>query len=257
MAKKYQAPSVKKAFHILQLISQSTHGLGITELASRLCMSKGTVHGVVSALEELGAAVRNPVTKKYQLGITLLELGRLSYSQADIKDVAKPLMKEVMEKTGATVYVGVLNKDHITILDIVESREDLKITSPKGSTIPLFAGATGKVMLAFMSDEQCEQIIREKGLPRFTARSITDPERFMDEIRLVRKRGYATDYEEYLAGVWAAAAPIHGWKQIPSAIWAVGFKTSLNQRGMQNLIENTTHAARQITRIIRDMSNSN
>jgi len=255
MAKKYQAPSVKKAFQILQLISQSTHGLRITELASHLCMSKGTVHGVVSALEELGATVRNPATKKYQLGITLLELGRLSYSQADIKDVARPIMEEVMEKTGATVYVGVLNKDHITILDIVESREDLKITSPKGSTIPLFAGATGKVMLAFMSDEQCEQIIREKGLPQFTGRSITDPERFMDEIRLVRERGYATDYEEYLAGVWAAAAPIQGWKQIPSAIWAVGFRTSLNQRGMENLIENTTHAARQITRIIKDMSN--
>jgi len=64
MATKYQAPSVKKAFQILKLISRANRGLGITELANSLEMSKGTVHGIISALEDSGAIMRDPVNKK-------------------------------------------------------------------------------------------------------------------------------------------------------------------------------------------------
>ena len=145
MATKYQAPSVKKAFQILKLISGANRGLGITDLANSLEMSKGTVHGIISALEDSGAIMRDPVTKKYTLGVTLFELGKLAYSQIDLKDLARPVMEDLMEKTEESVYVGVMNGDHITILDIVESSHDLKITSPKGTAIPLLAGAVGRL----------------------------------------------------------------------------------------------------------------
>ena len=74
--KKYGAPSVKKAFGILSAISSSQKGLGVSELAKKLKMAKSTVHGMTSALEELGAVMRNPLTKKYKLGFTLFEFGR-------------------------------------------------------------------------------------------------------------------------------------------------------------------------------------
>ena len=248
MSIKYQAPTVKKAFQILRLISDTDRGLGISELSKSLEIGKSTIHGIASALEELGAVMRDPYTKRYRLGLTLFELGRLAYSQIDLKPLARPIMEELMEKTQASVFLGILNREHVTVLDIVESRQDLKITAPIGTTIPLFAGAVGKVFLASMKKEQTEEIIRSKGLTRFTENTIVDPELYYQELRTVRKKGYAVDDEEYILGVRAVASPIMGLGQLMSAIWVVGFKASLDEKKMKALIKATKKAAEAIRR---------
>jgi IclR family KDG regulon transcriptional repressor len=250
--KRYGAPSVKKAFEILGALSSSKEGLRISEIAKGLNMAKSTVHGMTSALEELRAVIRDPQTKRYRLGFTLFELGRLAYSQIDLKTLARPIMEELMEKTQASVFLGISNWDHVTVLDIVESRQDLKITAPIGTTIPLFAGAVGKVFLASMEKEQTEKIIRSKGLTRFTENSIVDPELYYQELQRVRKMGYAVDDEEYILGVRAVASPIKGLGQLMSAIWVVGFKASLDEKKMKALITLTRKAAEDISRRIQE-----
>jgi len=249
MVTSYQAPSVTKAFQILRLISKARFGLGITEIANRLEMSKGTVHGIVSALENSGAIMRATTTKRYTLGVTLFEFGKQAYSQFDLKDLARPVMERLMGRMSETVYLGILNKNHITILDIVESSQDHKITSPKGTIIPLFAGATGKVVLASMDPDQALRIITSDGLPRFTEHTVTDPELYLQEVAHARRDGYATDDEEYISGVRAVAAPIKGWRHLISAIWVVGFKRSLDGDKMADLISATKAAAAEISRL--------
>ncbi|MBW2064509.1 MAG: IclR family transcriptional regulator [Deltaproteobacteria bacterium] len=246
MEKGYIAPSVKRAFDILKAISGSRNGLGISEIARKLAMAKSSVHGITFALEELGAVRRDPHTKKFVTGPTLIELGRLAYSQIDLKDVARPIMEELMEKTDETVFLGILNGEHITILDIVESRKELKITSPRGTTIPILAGATGKVVLASMDEGKALEIIRSKGLPRYTEKSITDPEKYIQAIKTARQNGYAIDDEEYLMGVRAVAAPIEGEGDMISTIYVVGFKAAMDERKMGQLIRETKNAARLI-----------
>ena len=244
--KKYSAPSVKKAFEILRALSSSKEGLGVSEIARGLNMAKSTVHGMTSTLEGLGAVTRDPHTKRYRLGLTLFELGRLAYSQIDLKTLARPIIEELMEKTQASVFLGILNWDHVTVLDIVESRQDLKITAPIGTTMSLFAGAVGKVFLASMEESQSQKIIRSKGLTRFTKNTIVDPELYYQELENVRKKGYAVDDEEYILGVRAVASPIVGLGQLMSAIWVVGFKASLNKEKMKAVIEETKEAAEAI-----------
>jgi DNA-binding IclR family transcriptional regulator len=246
MAKGYFAPSVRKAFDILKVVSSSREGMGISEIARDLKMAKSTVHGMTSALEELGAVMRDPFTKRYTLGFTLFELGKKAYSQIDLKDIARPVMEDLMEKTQASVFLGVLNWDHVTILDVVESRDDIKITSPIGTTLSLLAGAVGKIFLAQMEEGQALKLIRSKGLTRYTEKTITDAERYLQEIRTVRKQGYALDDEEYLMGVRAVAAPIKGIGHLMSAIWAVGFKAGLDEAKMTALTAQTQEAAERI-----------
>lgn len=248
------APSVKKAFEILEAISLSRKGAGVNKIARDLKMAKSTVHGITSILEDLGAIMRDPLTKRYTLGLTLFELGRLAYSQIDLKDLARPIMEELMEKTQESVFLGVLNGERVTILDIVESRQDLKITSPIGTTIPLLAGATGKVFLACMEEEKVKEIIRKKGFTRYTENTIIDPEKYLQEIRSVREKGYATDYEEYILGVRAVVSPIKGEVHLMSALWVVGFRTSLNGDKMRALIEMTKEAAEAVSRKIEEQS---
>jgi DNA-binding IclR family transcriptional regulator len=250
--KKYGAPSVKKAFAILSTISASKEGLGVSELAKNLKMAKSTVHGMTSALEELGAVMRDPLTKKYKLGFTLLEIGRSAYSQIDLKTSARPVIEELMEKTQTSVFLGILNWGHVTILDIVESKQDLSITAPVGSTIPLFAGAVGKVFLASMADEEAAKIIKSKGLPRYTDNTIVDLKLYYKELEQVREKGYAVDDEEYILGVRAVAAPLIGLGQLRSAIWAVGFKAGLDELKLKTLTGETQKAAQAISRRIQE-----
>jgi len=246
MTKGYSAPSVIKAFEVLKLIASAKDGMGISEIARGLDMAKSTVHGMACALEELGAVRRDPATKRFTLGFTLFELGKTAYSQIDLKDLARPVMEGLMEKTHASVFLGVLNWDHVTILDIVEPRTDLKITSPIGATIPLLAGAVGKVFLAMLDEEQALKIIRSKGLTRYTPNTITDPDRYAEEIRRVKDQGFATDDEEYILGVRAVAAPLAGGSHLMAAIWAVGFKAGLDEERLKALTAFTKEAAETI-----------
>ncbi|MBW1774069.1 MAG: IclR family transcriptional regulator [Deltaproteobacteria bacterium] len=222
MGERYQAPSVKKAFQILRLVADSAQGVGISELARGLGISKGTVHGITAALEDLGAIKRDSRTKRYSLGLTLFELGRLAYAQVDLKDLARPILEELMEKTQESVFLGVLNGDHVTILDIVESRHDLKITSPIGTILPIFAGSTGKVFLAAIKDL------------------------YMEEIRRVRQEGHAIDDGEYIMGVRAVTCPIKTDHHLISAIWVVGFNASMDDDKMRVIVEETKGAAAEI-----------
>ena len=247
----YQAPTVKKAFRILQAVSKVRQGLGISELSKRLSIGKSTVFGILNALEDLGAVVRDPETKTYTLGATLVELGRSAAARIDIKEMARPIMEALMERARESVFLGVRNGTHVTILDIVESMQDLKITAPPGTRIPLFAGATGKVFMAMMPEDKVADLIRHQGLPRFTKKSILDPAAFMEAVRAVKRNGYATDDEEYISGVRAVAAPIDGSGTYSAAIWVVGFKPRMGPKKMAFLADETRKAARAISQKIK------
>jgi DNA-binding IclR family transcriptional regulator len=196
--------------------------------------------------------MRDPLTKKYKLGFALLEIGRSAYSQVDLQTSSRPVTEKLMEKTQTSVFLGIMNWDQVTILDIVESRQELNITAPVGSTIPLFAGAVGKVFLASMPEVQAQKIVQSKGLPRFTDNTIVDIDLYFNELRQVRENGFAVDNEEYIMGVRAVASPLIGLGQLRSAIWAVGFTANLDEKKMKVLTAETHMAAQTISRRIQE-----
>jgi IclR family KDG regulon transcriptional repressor len=255
MSERYLAPSVKRAFEILKIISSSRDGIGLNEISRKLDIAKSTVHGIISALEDVGAVRREPTTRRYELGLTVFELGRQMYIKNDLREVARPIMEALMEEVQETVFLCTLNGDQrsILVLDTVECRHDIKITSPVGSRLPLFSTAPGKVILAIMDDEEIRKIIKEKGITRYTERSIIDPEQLIKEIGRVRDNGYAVDYEEYMSGVRAVAAPISGERDLHAAIYVVGFKTSLNKEKMDILGISIKEAARIINMRIKEL----
>jgi DNA-binding IclR family transcriptional regulator len=103
-----------------------------------------------------------------------------------------------------------------------------------------------------MDEEQALKILKSKGLPRFTQNSITDPESYYEELKQVRKNGYAVDDEEYILGVRAVASALKGLGQLKSAIWVVGFKASLDEKKMKPITKEIQNAAEAISRRIQD-----
>jgi DNA-binding IclR family transcriptional regulator len=231
----YSAPSVKKAFKILYAISDSSNGLGISDLSKKLKIGKSTVHGITTALEELGVLVRDPLYKRYTVGYSLLELCRTAFAKIDLKDLARKPMEKLMGKVGETVFLGVLNGDHVTIVDMVESRNEMKITSPPGTRFPLLAGATGRVLLSQIEKEKSKEMIQKKGLVRYTSKTVIDQRQFLREIEKVKGQGYAVDDEEYIPGVRAVAAPLVFPSSPPAALWVVGFTSTLDDQKVKTV----------------------
>jgi len=241
----YAAPSVRKAFDILYTIAESKTGLSISELSRALKIGKSTVHGITLALEDIGAIMRDPSTKRYKLGISIIELARWAYTHVDLREIARPSMVKLMEKVQETVFLGVLNKDNVTVLDIVESEHAVKITSTIGQTNPILGGVHGKAILGGMEEERIKSIIRSKGLKNYTENSITDTQKFLEEIRKIKKQGYAIDDEEYISGSYAVGSPIQGLGHMIAAIYVVGLKPRMENK-KKLLIKETMAAAEEI-----------
>ncbi len=242
----YSAPSVKKAFKILYAISDASSGLGISDLSKKLKIGKSTVHGITTALEELGVLVRDPLQKRYTVGFSLLELCRTAYAKIDLKDLARKPMEKLMARVGETVFLGVLNGDHVTIVDMVESRNEMKITSPPGTRLPLLAGATGRVLLSQIEKVKAREMVQRKGLARYTSKTVIDQRQFLREIEKVKGQGYCVDDEEYIPGVRAVAAPLAFHSSPPAALWVVGFTSTLDDQKVKAVIREVQEAAREI-----------
>lgn len=236
---------------IIHSVVGSQKGLGVSELAKRLKMGKSTVHGITSALEDLGVLVREPIHKKYSVGYTLLELGKRAYSRMELRDIARSPMERLMESVYETVFLGVVNGDHITILDVVESPNEMKITSPPGTRIPLLAGAAGKVFLSQLEQRKVKEILKRMELIRYTKNSIVDPKRFLEEVEEAKRNGYAVDDEEYLLGVRAVASPIQGISGTQAAIWVVGFTSRLNDEKMKRVVEKICETTDEINKSLK------
>ncbi len=242
----YSAPSVKKAFKILYAISETSNGLGISDLSKKLKIGKSTVHGITTALEEMGVVVRDPFYKRYTVGYSLLDLCKTAYAKIELKELSRKPMEKLMEKVGETVFLGVLNGDYVTILDTVESRNEMKITSPPGTRLPLLAGATGRVLLSQIEKGKTEEIIRKRGLVRYTSKTVIDHRQFLREVEKVKEQGYAVDYEEYIPGVRAVAAPLFSASSPPAALWVVGFTSTMDDQKVKTVIREIQMTVQEI-----------
>ena len=105
MTTKYQAPIVTKAFLILSAIADTNNGMRISEISRALDISKSTVHGIASALEGQGALIKDPVSKRFSIGYTLIELGKKAYARIDFKEIARPFIEQLMITYSWGVYI--------------------------------------------------------------------------------------------------------------------------------------------------------
>ena len=250
----YQAPAVHRAFDILKTVAASRGGMGISELAKQLGFSKSTVLGLVQALVKVGALDRNPEQKKFFLGPVVVELTFKNWNYFRVAEHSQPLLDRLRDRVDETVFLGALSRFRALIVATAEATKPLKISSPPGTTIPLLAGAVGKVFLAQRDDAEVLEFIKESGLPQFTSRSIVYEEEYLAELALVRNQGYALDNGEYLRGVRAVAVGLGNHRGLPLAIWVVGFSGSMGNEMMPQIIEATTETAKTLRAALRDNS---
>jgi DNA-binding IclR family transcriptional regulator len=201
-------PAVERAIRVLHALGGEGDNLGLSDLSRLLGISKSTLSGILSTLEHFELVRRDPQSLTFRLGVGLLDLSHALLSRLDLRQLAHSHLVELCAVSGETALLHAPGGGQPLIVDRAEPDRQLKVVAPVGLRMPAVAGSVAKAFLAELPQAESEALIRSKPLPAFTPHSITDPDRFLQELANVRRAGYATDDEEYLRGVRAASAVI-------------------------------------------------
>ncbi len=227
MVKKDKSEYIIQAVsHALDLLEQF-HGdideLGVTELSKRLKLHKNNVFRLLATLESRGYIEQNKATENYRLGLKALELGQTFIRQMGLLRQAKPILEQMVEESNETSYVAIYKDNYIVYLDVVETNLTVRVVSRVGSRLPAYCTAAGKVHMAYMTDEELEELISDMKFKQITPTTISSPEALREALVKVRELGYAMDDEELDLGVRCIAAPIRDYtRRIVGAISVSG-----------------------------------
>ena len=234
---RYNAPAVHRAFQLLRTVAESPNQLSLTALSKRLGYSKSTTHGLVHALLREDALAMVSQSNTLSIGQEITDLAFSTWNYPKITQRTQPLIDAIRDRIHETVFLGVMIRKRVLIVNTAESSVPLKISATPGTTIPLLAGAVGKVILAGKSDDEVISLIREKGLPAYSPRAIVDESEYLAALSQVRDQGFATDDEEYLSGIRAVAVAVSNPEGPPMAVWVVGLSNTMSMQKMQEAVE--------------------
>ena len=241
-----RVPALDKCMAILDLFARSKAPLRIQEISEQLGLNKSTVFNMVYTLADLQVLEHRP-NGKFAFGTRLYVLGRAAGSKAELIRTAHPYLEEIASETQFSAFLGVRLGMKAVIVDKVEAVAGIKVSSEVGMRLPLIAGAGGKALLSQLSDSKLHEILSSNGLRRFTPHTCMDRAKFKQAVLKVREEGIATDIEEYLEGIIAAAVPIKTHREgLQAAIWAVGLKRLDLEAGLTMLCERLKRIASEL-----------
>ncbi|PLX89048.1 MAG: IclR family transcriptional regulator [Desulfuromonas sp.] len=219
----YIIQAVSHALDLLEQFHDDVDELGVTELSKRLKLHKNNVFRLLATLESRGYIEQNKATENYRLGLKALELGQTFIKQMGLLRQAKPILEEMVEKSNETSYVAIFKDNHIVYLDVVETNLTVRVVSRVGSRLPAYCTASGKIHMAYMTEEELEALLPSQEFIQHTPTTITSIDKLKADLATIREKGYAIDDEELDPGVRCVAAPIRDYtRRIVGAVSVSG-----------------------------------
>jgi len=218
---KYTVPAVQKSFAILEMFAAKNQGYTLSEVSRRLKIPVSTASSLLYTMQHCGYLTRNE-KGQFSLTMKLLTEGNKALSQMKVREVAEPELKKLTSVTGLASILGIRDGDQLVCIDKIEGTSQIMLASHIGKRMYLHQTATGKALLAYVTEQQLEEIVNSAGLPASTENTITTFSALKKELTRVRAQGYALDNQETGIGIRGVAAPVfdHGGNIIASV--AVG-----------------------------------
>ena len=200
---------LERTFAVLSLFAADHPEWTTTELSSVSGLPVPTAHRIVVALQRHNFLVRDTSTKRFRLGPAAIALGRAALSSADLSTVAGKLIPKLTAETEETSLLTVLadNNQSAVCLLRFESPHPLRLSVQPGRHLPLHAGASQKVLLAYLPESERERVATGP-LDKLCDLTIDNGEDLRAEIERIRSRGWAYSFEETNAGVWGVAVAL-------------------------------------------------
>ncbi|MFM1651728.1 IclR family transcriptional regulator [Brevibacillus sp. B_LB10_24] len=241
--------SVDRALYVLELLKENVDGLGITELAHRMGLAKSTVHRLLTSLKNQGYVRQDPQSECYLLGLKLIELGSVVSQSLEIRKIANPIMNQLVLETGETSHLVLLQEGEVVYIEKIESPYTIRMYSLIGKRAPVHCTGVGKAIIAHIPEEEVRKIVEQKGLPRFTANTITSFDELIANLQEIRERGYSLDEEEHEPGIYCVAAPILNHSGQPVAGLSVSGPTMrMDEEKIRLCMDRVVFYAREISK---------
>jgi IclR family transcriptional regulator, KDG regulon repressor len=206
------ATTVVKVCRIIDELA-TRQWLGVSDLSRRTTLLPSDVHRILTSLKLSGYVYQDVETKKYQIGTQLLRIGLEACQRNVVYARVYPTLVELSQQLHATTHLAAFDRRELNVFLIadVNGAEEDRFMELLGSATPLHCSALGKVVLSSRERGFATSALKQRGMTRYTRRTITDAavlERHLEEIRF---QGYAVDREEYFEGVCCLACPVIDW----------------------------------------------
>lgn len=234
--------SVIKALEILSAFRE--HGdLRVVQIAFLTGLPKATALRLIYTLEEQGFLTKTEDGLRYHLGTRILELAGSFLQHWDVTRLALDEMRLLRDECGETVSLYVLDGAERVCAQRLESLQSIRRSVPIGARFPLHAGASAKVLLAFLPQDQGEALLASLPVPPGFNLSA-----FRRQLTRCREQGYATSREEREVGAAAVGAPVfYGQGRLAAALTVSGPANRLDADRMLAVVPNLKAAARRLS----------
>lgn len=241
--------SVDRALSILEVISDYSEGLGVTEISEKVGLHKSTVYRLLSTLNHKGYVVQDDKTNRYMITLKLFELGNKKVEDMNILTVARPYTKQLMEMVNEVVHLVVRDDNEIVYIDKVEADNTIRMASTIGRRSPLYCTSVGKVILAQLSEEEVEDVWNRSKIEKLTKYTITDLGTMKKELEIVKEKGYAIDNEENEVGVRCIGAPVFNMRgEVEGAISISGPTIRVTENNVEEFAKEVVKYANLISK---------
>jgi len=239
-----------RAVSVLLYLREREEPVTVGELAGALKVPINTVYRIVRTLE-MGGLVDRSNRPYVSLGLRLMDLGQAKQRQVarELAPIAMPVLEALTSATGETSLLVMPTGARAICILAVESSRAIRLSYQPGRVFPLYAGASGKVLLPWLSTQLVETALAQaEGQVLATGRKLTSAA-LLREVERIRDSGYCVTHAELDAGVSAVAAPVFGrGGQIFAAISVAGPETGFTANQLSGLIDHVCTAAAQTSR---------
>jgi DNA-binding IclR family transcriptional regulator len=208
---KYNIKTVIRCFQILDFASEHNGPISIPDVCNSLDTNSNMAFRLLNSLESTGYLTKDTATGQYSVSLKTLKLSRKALQSQVIRKVTMPYLELLWNQyPKANVNMAVYYHGDVLMLDRIDTQTTPRTYFTPGRTLPFHCSGLGKVLTCSLDEDAIDALIKEKGLKRYTEKTICDPDRLKEELRKVKAEGVGRDREEFIVNDNCSAVPILG-----------------------------------------------
>ena len=200
--------SLEKGLNVICLLSQHDSPLKLEELVRISGLRKTSCFRILQTLTRAGFALRDKDTGGYFVGPKIISMGLTALEKRGIRELALPFMKEIRQKTGATVNLAILDGSDVIFIERLQSAHIVEGNLRVGSRLSIHLSSMGKAMLAHLPETEANAVLQQIRFERKTEKTLASVRALKKEMEEIRAAGFAVNNEELAAGLFAIAVTL-------------------------------------------------
>lgn len=245
--------TIERMCAILNAFSENQQVLTLSDIGRRINLPKSTTHRLLSTLEAQGILIRDSEGRGYRLGYQLIHWGMLAQNSLDLRNLALPFLEQLRDETQETAVLSVLDYTHMAAiwLEQIESPQPVRWVKRVGQRVYLHAGASAKVLWAFLPEDEIEEILSRIEMVPIQSNTITDKEQLRQDLREIRRRGYSVSIEETDQGAMGVAAPVYDHRgRVVAGIGIIAPISRVSRPMIPDVAKKVLRACFQLSRLL-------